>query len=118
MQSNEPTIEQMDKAIAEFMELETDNEPHLAHRRTVYLVNGYWYPLRKLKYNTSWDWLMPVIKKIKGMHLDILNQPHVLGYMKAAGAMNSGLITLEIDKAHKGVYEFLIWYNQNKPNAE
>lgn len=67
-----------------------------------------------MQYHTSWDWLMPVIKKIKGMHMDILKQAYILDYMKAAGAMNSGWISLDIDKAHKGVYEFLIWHNQQK----
>lgn len=82
-----------------------------------YAVNvkdNKWYRWEDVKYHTSWDWLIPVIKKIKGMHLDILKQSYVLDYMHAAAQMNSGLISLDIVKAHAGVYKFLQWYNQNK----
>ncbi|HTG56475.1 MAG TPA: hypothetical protein VL943_09420 [Niabella sp.] len=64
-----------------------------------------------LQYHTSWDALIKVIKKIKGMHMDILKQAQVMDYMKAAGPINSGMSFLDIEKAHAGVYSFLVWYN-------
>lgn len=111
--SNEPTIEAMDKAIAEFMELETDNEPHLAHRRTVYLVNGYWWPLRKLKYHTSWSWLMPVWFKIQTIGAD-------MGYSfkKFHEAFHAGIDHRSIEKCHKAVHQFITWLNQKKETNE
>jgi hypothetical protein len=68
----------------------------------------------QLKYHTSWDWLIPVVKKIKGMHTDILKQAYVMDYMKAAAPMNYGLCFLDIEKTHAGVYSFLVWYNKSK----
>lgn len=72
----------------------------------------------ELKYHEDWNELIRVIKKIKGRHMDILQQTFVMDYMKAAGPMNSGLISLDIDKAHKGVYQFITWYNQQKQQHE
>jgi hypothetical protein len=53
-------------AITEYMQVEKCDESYLTpgRYRTAYLFNGYWLPLRKLKYHTSWEWLMPVIEKI------------------------------------------------------
>lgn len=70
----------------------------------------------QLKYHTSWDWLMPVIKRIREQHTDLLLtlKNGVGEYIKAAGAMNSGLISCDIDKAHAGVNNFIQWYHQNK----
>lgn len=122
MQSKEPTISEMNEIIGIFMggKWETKMIARRSHRRFYYSDKPFEYvkDTTHLNYHKSWDELIPVIKRIKGMHMDILKQAYVLDYMKAAGAMNSGLISLDIDKAHKGVYEFLMWYNQNKPNAE
>jgi len=70
--------------------------------------------LPEMKYHTSWDWIIPVIQKIKSIHLDILKQAYVMDYMKAASHMNSGLISLKIEEAHLGVYKFLTWHNENQ----
>lgn len=101
--NTEPTIDQMNEGIAEFMNKELYDK---------WMATDGEIPVKGLKYHTSWDWLIPVIKKVKSMHLDILQRTFVLDYMKAAGKMNSGYIDLDIEKAHKGVYEFLIWFNQ------
>jgi len=72
----------------------------------------------QLKYHTSWDALIPVIKKIKSMHMDILNQTYVMSYMKAASLMNSSLLTLDIGAAYEGVYQFLQWYQKQGKKAD
>jgi hypothetical protein len=122
MQSKEPTIAEMNEIIGIFMggKWEIKNIAGRNHRRFYYsdIPFAYVKDTTHLNYHKSWDELIPVIKKVKGMHFDILNQTYVLDYMKAASHMNSGYLSLDIDKAHKGVYEFLLWYNQNKPNAE
>lgn len=70
MQTTTPTIEDMNEAIAEFMELEKDiNTWRRPYGATVYLIDGYWYPVRKLKFHSSWDALMPVVEKISKMPL-------------------------------------------------
>jgi hypothetical protein len=60
------TIERKRKLIAEYMGLENDTHEYLTPGRsnTVYLKDGYWLPQRKLKYESSWEWLMPVVEKI------------------------------------------------------
>lgn len=57
------SVEGSNGLIALFMELEQDLESF----RHVFLVNGYWLPKSKLKYHTSWDWLMPVVEKIESL---------------------------------------------------
>lgn len=121
--SNEPTIEQLNKAIAEFMQLETDNESYLTpgRTRTVYLIDGKWIPLRKLKYHSSWDWLMPVVRKIYDILADMLKKrpPHT--------ACQGDLIEIDIHcairevdmlKAHGYVYKFCEWYNKQQSNEQ
>jgi hypothetical protein len=113
--SNEVTTEQMNEAIALFMGYEQREEDYRRPNNTlVFLIGEYWTPIHKLKYHTSWDWLMPVVKKIRSMHFDILKQIGVLSYMNAAAPMNSALISIDIKKLHSGVYNFLLWYNQQK----
>lgn len=114
-QNNEPTISSMNEAICEFM------GGHRMIFDTIHVYKGpdeiEWETGHYLKYNTSWDWLIPVVKKIKGMHLDILRQSFVMEYMHAAAPMNNGLISIDLEKLHKGVYQFIQWYNQSKPTT-
>ena len=58
------TIEN-NKMIAEFMGLEMLNDLQIKTPKD----GGIF--LSELKYHTSWDWLMPVIKKIKLMGVDL-----------------------------------------------
>lgn len=113
-QSKEPTIEQMNEAIGVFMGYKMYDKryprnhgigaPEVEPERCLII--------QKTKYHTSWDWLMPVVKKIKGMHFDILQRTLIMEYMHAAAPMNSALISIDLEKLHAGVYNFLLWYNQ------
>lgn len=69
-------------------------------------------PVTYLDYHTSWDWLMPVVKKIKN-----IRGLHPIAGMKAMSELNHGLVWIDIDRIHKGVYQFIQWHNQqiNKP---
>lgn len=66
--ANEPTIEQMNEAIARFMggtrvlhpEQKFFNEDFYGY----VCHDGRWWNEKCLKYHTSWDWLMPVVEKI------------------------------------------------------
>jgi hypothetical protein len=117
--SNEPTIEQMNKVIAEFMQLETDNESYLTpgRTRTVYLIDGKWIPLRKLKYYCSWDQLMPVVKKIYDTLADMLKKrpPHTACQGDLIEVdIHCAIREVDILKAHGHVYQFCLWYNKQK----
>ena len=52
--------EEKNKLIAEFMGLEIVNADII-----LYELNGIAYPINKLHYHKSWDWLMPVVEKIE-----------------------------------------------------
>jgi hypothetical protein len=119
MKDNTPTVEQMNEVIGIFMggmwkDVNIGGNPY--KRFYMPLKSGWDYVKStfSLDYHRSWDELIPVIKQIKAMHLDILKQAYILDYMKAAAEMNRGLVSLDIEKAHAGVYKFLQWYNQNK----
>ena len=47
------------KLIAEFMGMEESNGEYY---KRIY-NSGDWIPLDELKFDTSWDWLMPVVEK-------------------------------------------------------
>lgn len=119
--ANEPTISDMNSVIAVFDGGKLISDCSIIdddQEREYWQFKGSIVATGMLKYHKSWDDLVPVIKKIKGMHMDILQQAFVLDYMKAAAHMNSGLLSLDIDKAHRGVYDFLTWYNQQKQKDE
>ncbi len=59
------------KLIAEFMGIEVkDDDAYLdevkAMRKSGIHIDFNGYTTSELKYHTSWDWLMPVVHKIKG----------------------------------------------------
>tara|TARA_R110000787_G_scaffold222206_1_gene330862 strand:+ start:455 stop:862 length:408 start_codon:yes stop_codon:yes gene_type:complete len=57
------------KLIAEFMELPTEvsKEGLLNYYHRKY-NSGTWYEEHELSYEVSWEWLMPVVKKIERKH--------------------------------------------------
>lgn len=118
--SSEPTISQMNEAIAKFWGGLKVPHPSLGHPHYGYYTPFGWYNENNIKYHSSWDWLMPVIKRVREMHSGILKTVGggVSGYIKAAGEMNRGLISCDIDKAHAGLYKFIQWYNQSTQNNE
>ena len=70
---------------------------------------GYQLKGRKLSdemiYDTSWDWLMPVVEKV-----------FVLSEDEEAWRMDieSGLTTLNRDETYRAVVEFIEHYNETK----
>jgi len=85
------------KLIAEFMGLPT--EVFLKSGIMHYHHNGAWYGEHDLSYNTSWDWLIPVVEKCfqeDGKHYVI----------------NDALLTINIDEVHEAVVKFIKEYNK------
>ena len=88
------------KLIAEFMELPMTQD-FVSGKANYYFRefnSGSWYEEHELSYNVSWDWLMPVIHKIKESDLDF----DVLE------------IGLPIDETYKAVVEFINQYNKHE----
>ena len=84
------------KLIAEFMGLQFHKGEYY---RPLY-NSGDWIPENELEYHESWDWLMPVVHKIKEEDLDF----DVLE------------IGLPIHDVYEAVVEFIKEYNK-KPKA-
>lgn len=57
-----------------------------------------------LLYNSSWDWLMPVVEKIKGMEKE---------YPIAIDSVTNIFIWYKINFVWIAVVEFIKWYNNN-----
>ena len=81
--------------IAEFMGLPTEV---FKSGKLNYKHNDSWYDENELSYNVSWNWLIPVIHKIKESDLDF----DVLE------------IGLPIDETYKAVVEFINEYNKDE----
>ena len=60
-------------------------------------------------YDTSWDWLMPVIRHI----IDELNY-ELPEDSNLIGDIMHGLVDINMNETHKAVIKFIKWYNQNK----
>lgn len=85
-----------------------------------FMGSGWWHR-DYLKFDTSWDWIMPVVEKIEqiidskmkelGPEITDLNDP------KGWRAWDYQRIDLstKIDEVYKSVIEFIKWYNQQKP---
>lgn len=48
----------------EFLELDTDYEPHAPYRKT-FLIGGYWLTANKFKFDQDWNLVIDVINKIR-----------------------------------------------------
>lgn len=120
--SNEPTIEQMNIALAAF-----EGRKFFGH--TIDRFGGNTgNTLPEMKYRTSWDWLMPVVEKIN--HTIIPNNKYPAGVIifKTTCHINDDMnILIEttitrngtlIECVHDAVYQFITWYNQQNQNNE
>jgi hypothetical protein len=69
------------------------------------LPNGTYsvHRLNELQYQTCWDWLMPVIKKIKGLNL--------VEYT-AVDEIDFYLSGVSLEHTHSAVVRFIKWYNE------
>lgn len=83
------------------------------------------FPTNKLKFNTDWNWLMEVVKKIDNIlynmnveyiegdvSLDSFYSQNIegLSYNSEDGAM----ISMDIEVAYKAVVKFVEWFNAEK----
>lgn len=102
------TIEENNKLIAEFMELNTTkfNSGIVNYYRKEF-NSGTWYEEHELSYNLSWDWLMPVAHEI------ILSRDEQNADWDLTDLMYA-LTTTNMELIYKAVVEFIKFYNENK----
>lgn len=89
------TTEEGNNIIAEFMELQWNHNCHN------FRVDGYgWLSVEMLKYHSSWDWLMPVVKKCcqknKNKPIGIFNE--------------NDFYVDDILAVHQSCIKFIQWY--------
>lgn len=67
----------------------------------------------ELLYHSSWDWLMPVVEKIGGLHIKH-NLEDEISWKRFALFENLYLWVMNGDKAniYQACIEFIKWYNQ------
>jgi hypothetical protein len=97
-------LTEKNKLIAEFMGMEHCYRPYGDGFMEV-KENGSCVELEDLQYHKSWDWLMPVLKKI---NLEI--NP----YCRGAWRMITHCVEYRIEDVHSQVVEFIKEYNENE----
>lgn len=99
------TIEEKNKLIAEFMQLrgEYDEDEKVIYLESDIDGKGI-YSLNELKYNSSWNWLMEVVKKIYDLRLE--NEPVLI--------VRDALTDASLVGTFDAVVEFIEWYNEEK----
>lgn len=110
-QSNEPTIEQMNEAIAKFMGYYFHVDKFYSNN--IYPGRGTWF--KKAKYDTSWEWLMEVGKKIRDLLTDMAKKrpPHTACHGDLIEVdIRCAVSSYDIESAHKNMYIFIKWYNE------
>ena len=133
----EKEIQKGNKLIVEFMGWEFHSKNGFE-----YYVNNkdrkipYWgeysskIPIEDFDYHLSWDWLIPVIKKINNFRLENSSYPKIKVELGCSRDSNKGHIALwhnydgaveiissftifDIKSTHKAIIEFIKWYNKN-----
>jgi hypothetical protein len=106
-------INEGNKLIAEFMGRSIAEQ----HGEVLY---ADWDGLHSVKYNESWDWLMPVVEKIEdtipGSEIMIDKHSCIIRHT----TFNAKRIwnTSKIQAAYEGVIEFIKWHNLfNQPST-
>ena len=99
------------KLIAEFMGMVLSNIVSKEGKR--WIKKGLFQPdylTSELQYNSSWDWLMPVVEKIRDSEEARLYRNGKLLTMNIFEAIQySG-----IEETYEAVVEFIKWHNEQK----
>jgi hypothetical protein len=125
--SNELTMEKINEVIALFM----GGKPVQHNKKYRFITWPKWHatPVLELNYHKDWSRLMPVVEKIEslensrfGFTIDVLHvvvtdykgkEVEIIWVHKFPDNGDT-----KISMTYDAVYQFIQWYNQNKPNAE
>jgi hypothetical protein len=114
-------IEESNKLIAEFMGLvkEPTEKNFDAYYPPFDGVEGEYFAPIELKYNTSWDWLMPVVEKIESLGFQVTIGSEC--YCVIQDGWKEGLEEIHYMKdnskllcTYGAVVEFIKWHNEQK----
>jgi hypothetical protein len=110
------TIKTNNKLIAEFMGLEVKNQIVFANEKikTYNERTLHGYNISMASYDSSWDWLMPVIEKISSEESKFdFSIPNSGPSFQAFHKILSNTINVKITDLYLDVIEFIKWYNEN-----
>jgi len=68
----------------------------------------------ELLYDTSWDWLMPVVEKITVLSTQDYESDIYGEYMGRFEIIDDCFMSANIEVIYKTIIEFIKWYNKNK----
>jgi hypothetical protein len=102
------------KMIAEFMSLEFIGGKFASFDPEKQTFGGS--TIKDLKYNSSWDWIMPVLEKIESLNYraSITEFCTNIGNEKLKISQWQGITKKE--NTYKAVIEFINWYNSQPKN--
>lgn len=106
--------------IAEFMGMvQNPHDPTMFTEVQFYVYEdgqhfGLW---RRSAFSTSWDWLMPVVEKIRNLAMKLESKSHHadVEISEMLDAIGVELCQTDIKSAHEKVVEFIKWYNSQNP---
>jgi len=113
------------RIIAEFMNYPTSSEywkgtsdwDHEDYKDYYYIdgkynhMDGSNFHVDDMKFDLSWDWLMPVIKKCRATEVD---KDRELSKQRLIDNINFRLFTLDLLGTHSNIIDFIKWY-ERKP---
>lgn len=108
------TIIANNKLLAEFMGYDDVDCPNCKHTSGCNWLQCGLTPHEKdeqLKYHSSWDWLMSVVKKIDALGISIDDE---VGSARQYSVVGSSIGMVTIESVWLACVEFIKWYNQNK----
>lgn len=106
--------------IAEFMGFTPMKSNHGTHEHPA-LMGTYGGSGLKFKYDTSWDWLMPVVEKIEKLeplgeyYVDMRTTKCNIYKGETCISGSDGGIKSRMERLYKSVVDFIKWYNTTNP---
>ena len=106
--------------IAEFMGINHLNDDKYINNLKEMKAEGLYfeqgYMTSELKFDTDWNWLMPVIRKIEELGNDVLITTNYIQISFDEGEQFIVIddLNIKIDSVYNAVVEFIKWYNENK----
>lgn len=73
------------------------------------------YKVEELRYDCDWNWLIPVISKIRTLpEMNSLEIQHLVIQSKYNHVEMALQFTLDLQKTYESIIEFIEYYNNNK----
>lgn len=110
--SNEPSIEQMNRMIAEFMGYEQYEDEYGIWFKREGLIKCLHPKLQSLAYHTKWDDLMPVWESFRDLTFSEVKDQMTHSDLKFF--ISQSICYWGINNAHKRLYDAIQWLNQQK----